>query len=69
MIHGYDSQLRSTTIPKQKGVFHMKEIESTAIIGMGALGMLYADKILSAAGPQAVAFVAESDLSLIHIFL
>lgn len=39
----------------------MKEIKSTAIIGMGALGMLYADKILSAAGPQAVAFVAESD--------
>lgn len=39
----------------------MKEIKSTAIIGMGALGMLYADKILSAAGPQAVTFVAESD--------
>lgn len=39
----------------------MKEIKSTSIIGMGALGMLYADKILSAAGPQAVTFVAESD--------
>lgn len=42
----------------------MKEIKSTTIIGMGALGMLYADKILSAAsaaGSQAVTFAAEPD--------
>lgn len=39
----------------------MKEIQSTAIIGMGALGMLYADKILAACGPEAITFVAEPD--------
>lgn len=39
----------------------MKEIQSTTIIGMGALGMLYADKILTAAGPQSVTFAAEPD--------
>ena len=42
----------------------MKEIKSTAIIGMGALGMLYADKILAACEADhsyAVTFAAESD--------
>lgn len=39
----------------------MKEIQSTAIIGMGALGMLYADRIQAAMGPQAVSFIAEPE--------
>ncbi len=42
----------------------MKEIKSTAIIGMGALGMLYADKILSACEADSsytVTFAAEAD--------
>lgn len=39
----------------------MKEIKTTAIIGMGALGMLYADKIITHLGPDSVTFVAEPD--------
>lgn len=39
----------------------MKEIQTTAIIGMGALGMLYADKIMTHLGPDAVTFVADPD--------
>lgn len=37
----------------------MNEIKSTAVIGMGALGMLYADKIQSALGTDAVFFAAD----------
>ena len=39
----------------------MKEIKTTAIIGMGALGMLYGDRILRNMGPEAVCFVADHD--------
>ncbi|MCD8224946.1 MAG: ketopantoate reductase family protein [Clostridiales bacterium] len=39
----------------------MKEIHSAAIVGMGALGMLFASQITAALGPDAVCFVAESD--------
>lgn len=39
----------------------MKEIKSTAIVGMGALGMLYAGLITDTAGSDAVTFVAEPD--------
>lgn len=39
----------------------MKEIKTTAIIGMGALGMLYGDRILQNLGPEAVCFVADQD--------
>ena len=39
----------------------MKEIKTVAIVGMGALGMLYADKILAACGAEAVTFAAEAD--------
>lgn len=39
----------------------MKEIHTTAIIGMGALGMLYADQIASSLGREAVFFAADSD--------
>lgn len=38
----------------------MKEIQHTAIIGIGALGMLYADLIIQNIGPEAVCFVADS---------
>ena len=36
-----------------------KEIKKTAIIGMGALGMLYASQISSAFGPDSVYFLAD----------
>ena len=36
-----------------------KEIKKTAIIGMGALGMLYASQISSAIGPDSVYFLAD----------
>lgn len=39
----------------------MKEMQSTAIIGMGALGMLYASQIQDTLGPDAVTFVAEPE--------
>lgn len=39
----------------------MKEIKTTAIVGMGALGMLYAGLITDTAGYDAVTFVAEPD--------
>ncbi len=39
----------------------MKEIQSAAIVGMGALGMLYAGLITTASGPSSVTFVAEPD--------
>lgn len=39
----------------------MKEIHTTAIVGMGALGMLYADQIASSLGPESVFFAADSD--------
>lgn len=39
----------------------MKEINSTAIIGMGALGMLYAGLITASLGPQAAYFAADPD--------
>lgn len=39
----------------------MREIKTTAIIGMGALGMLYGDRILQNLGPEAVCFVADQD--------
>ncbi|MDD3254009.1 MAG: 2-dehydropantoate 2-reductase [Lachnospiraceae bacterium] len=39
----------------------MKKIQTTAIIGMGALGMLYADQILTAQPSASVDFVAEPD--------
>ena len=38
----------------------MREIKNAAIIGMGALGMLYADLIIQNIGPEAVCFVADS---------
>ncbi len=36
-------------------------IEKTAIVGMGALGLLYADIITSAKGPDAVTFVMDDE--------
>lgn len=39
----------------------MKEIQSTCIIGMGALGMLFAGLIADSAGPESVIFAAEKD--------
>lgn len=39
----------------------MREIKNAAIIGMGALGMLYADLIIQNIGPEAVCFVADID--------
>ncbi|MTK07118.1 MAG: ketopantoate reductase family protein [Hungatella sp.] len=36
-----------------------KEIKKTAVIGMGALGMLYASQICSAFGPDSVYFLAD----------
>lgn len=36
-------------------------IEKTAIIGMGALGLLYADQIASAKGPESVSFVMDRE--------
>ena len=36
-----------------------KEIKKTAVIGMGALGMLYASQISSAIGPDSVYFLAD----------
>lgn len=39
----------------------MNIINTTAIIGMGALGMLYADSIQSSLGSQAVCFAADSN--------
>lgn len=39
----------------------MKEIKSAAIVGMGALGMLYAGLITDTAGSDAITFVAEPD--------
>ena len=36
-----------------------KEIKKTAVIGMGALGMLYASQISSAFGPDSVYFLAD----------
>ena len=36
-----------------------KEIKNTAVIGMGALGMLYASQISSAFGPDSVYFLAD----------
>lgn len=39
----------------------MKEIQTTAIVGMGALGMLYASQITEALGPEAAVFIADSD--------
>lgn len=39
----------------------MKEIQSAAIVGMGALGMLYAGLITDTAGSDAVTFIAEED--------
>ncbi|MBE5977710.1 MAG: ketopantoate reductase family protein [Paenibacillaceae bacterium] len=36
-----------------------KEIKKTAIVGMGALGMLYASQISSAFGPDSVYFLAD----------
>lgn len=38
-----------------------KEIKKTAIIGMGALGMLYASQISSAIGPDSVYFLADQN--------
>lgn len=37
----------------------MKEIQKTAIIGMGALGLLYGEQIQNALGKEAVAFVMD----------
>lgn len=39
----------------------VKEIHTAAIIGMGALGMLYADQLAASLGPEAVYFAADSD--------
>ena len=39
----------------------MREIKNAAVIGMGALGMLYADLIIQNIGPEAVCFVADID--------
>lgn len=39
----------------------MKEITTTAIIGMGALGMLYGDLIMEHLGTESVCFVADPD--------
>lgn len=39
----------------------MKEIRTAAIVGMGALGMLYATQIEDSLGPDAVCFVAGPD--------
>lgn len=36
-------------------------IEKTAIVGIGALGLLYADIITSAKGPDAVTFVMDDE--------
>ena len=36
-----------------------KEIKKTAVVGMGALGMLYASQISSALGPDSVYFLAD----------
>lgn len=37
----------------------MKEIQSTAIIGMGALGLLYGNQIVSRLGPSGLRFIAD----------
>ena len=39
----------------------MKEIKQTAIIGMGALGLLYGNRIAESLGNDSVCFVADSD--------
>ena len=39
----------------------MKEITTTAIVGMGALGMLYGDLIMEHLGTESVCFVADPD--------
>lgn len=39
----------------------MKEIQKTAIIGMGALGLLYGDQITATLGQAAVSFIADKD--------
>ena len=39
----------------------MKKIRHAAIVGMGALGLLYGEKILHHIGPEALSFVAEED--------
>lgn len=39
----------------------MNEIKSTAVIGMGALGMLFANQITTSLGQNAVSFIADSD--------
>ncbi len=39
----------------------MKEINTTTIIGMGALGMLFANQIVSTLGMEAVTFAADPD--------
>ncbi len=36
-------------------------IQSTAIIGMGALGLLYADRIVKKRGKNGVTFVLDKD--------
>ena len=37
----------------------MKEIQSTAIIGMGALGLLYGNQIVSRLGSSGLRFIAD----------
>ena len=39
----------------------MKEIQTTAIVGMGALGLLYGNQIAAELGTSAVRFIADKD--------
>ena len=39
----------------------MKEIKQVAIVGMGALGLLFGDRIAKNMGNESVCFVADSD--------
>ena len=42
----------------------MKEITTTAIVGMGALGMLYGDLIMEHLGTESVCFVADPEFPI-----
>lgn len=42
-------------------MYFMKEIQSTAIIGMGALGLLYGSQIASTPGVTSLRFIADSE--------
>ena len=59
MIVAYDSYMAKYSIYVGVGEEHMKKIENIAIIGMGALGVMFGNLFAKKLGNQAVTFIAD----------